>query len=194
MPSPYVNLAEITEADRDALLYRLAKRSTAEGLPATLPEWALPNIPEWARAQTIPPGILMDPLSYAQHAFPKSMQFEQISEAYWLEALSGRVSVLFHQNAVFWGRQGYIHVRVLQEHADGVSSTGMPGRPSKAKHLIDDAFKRRAASNECESSLAGEARALRHWLKADSPHLAQPGQKTVENNIRASYIAWKSRA
>jgi hypothetical protein len=82
-------------------------------------------------------------------------------------------------------------VRIFQ-HDDGMTSTGMPGRPSKAKHLIDAEFERRVAADECEPSLAGEARALRHLLKKQHPYVEQPKQTTVENNIRAGYAAWKA--
>jgi hypothetical protein len=108
--------------------------------------------------------------------------------------LTGRVEVVFDQNAVFWGDQGYLHVRVLQKQDDSITSTGMPGRPSKAKDLIDSEFQRRVASDECEPSLEGEARALRGWVKMHYPHVAQPQQKTVVNNIRGGYKTWRGSA
>jgi hypothetical protein len=186
MELPYVWLADIPEADRETLLHRLAKGlGTAEGLPATLPSW-VQKVPVWELG-----GQPQRPLAYAEQAHPNSMQSYQISVDYWLEALHGRVDVAFGQNAVFWGHEGYLHVRVLQ-HDDSITSTGMPGRPSKAKHLIDAEFERRVAADECEPSLAGEVRALLHWVRVHYPHVAPPNQKTVENNIRLRYAGRKA--
>jgi len=184
MVSPYVWLADIPEAERDTLLHRLAKGlALGEGLPATLPLWVHTS-PVWQSGGSAQPSI-----PYAKQARPNTMQSCLISVDYWLEALHGRVDVAFGQNAVFWGHQGYLNVRILQ-HDDGVTSTGMPGRPSKAKHLIDAEFERRVAAEECEPALVDEARALREWLKNHHPHVAQPEQKTVENNIRSGHMKW----
>lgn len=186
MVSPLVWLANIPEIERDTLLHRLAKGlDTAEGLPATLPSW-VQKVPVWQLG-----GHPQPPLPYAEQARPSSMQPYPISMDYWLEALRGRVDVAFDENAVFWGHEGYLNVRIFR-HDDGLTSTGMPGRPSKAKHLIDAEFERRVDANECEASLAGEARALRSFLKKQHPYVEQPEQKTVENNIRAGHAAWKA--
>ncbi len=110
------------------------------------------------------------------------MQSYSISVDYWLEALHGRVDVAFGQNAVFRGHEGYLHVRVLQEQEDDFTLTGMPGRPSKGKEIIEAEFQRRAATNECEQSLEGEARVLCAWFKRHHPLVGAPTQKTIQNN------------
>jgi hypothetical protein len=186
MSQPFVMLADVPEPDREALLKQLGKGlARAEGLPAQycgvgkLPIWALDGQP-----QRVP--------QYAAGASLTSMQFEPISHGYWLEALRGRVDVDFDQNAVFWGREGYLHVRLLREQDEGIKSTGMPGRPSKGKYLIDAELERRIAANECEPLLAGEARYLLHWFKTNYPQAHPPTQKLVENNIRRRYAAWKA--
>ncbi len=182
---PLVWLADIPEVERDTLLHRLAKGlDTAEGLPATLPSW-VQKVPVWQLG-----GQPQPPLPYEQQAHPNSMQPCPISVDYWREALHGRVDIAFDDNAVFWGHEGYLSVRIFRQD-DGITSTGMPGRPSKAKHLVDAEFERRVAANECEPSLAAEAGALRRLLKKKHPDVAQPAQDTVQNNIRAGYAAWK---
>ena len=188
MSPPYVMLADIPEAERDALLNRLAKGLVpAEGLPARLPQW-VHKVPVWQLE-----GQAQPPLLYDKQAFPTSMQFEPISVSYWLEALRDRVDVAFDQNAIFWGQEGYLHVRVLEQPDDSITSTGMPGRRPKGKQLIEAEFRRRAASNECEHSLEGEARALCAWFAKHHPMADQPSQKTVENNIRAAHRGWRDR-
>jgi hypothetical protein len=81
MSVPYVMLADIPEADRNAFLNSLAKRQVAaEGLPARLPEWApIKRVPRWASE-----GQCQPPAPYEKYASPTSMQFEPISDAYWL--------------------------------------------------------------------------------------------------------------
>src|SRR5690606_13765343 len=68
-------------------------------------------------------------------------------------------------------------------------STGMPGRPSKAKHLIEDEFARRARSGTLAASLALEAVALLAWLSEAHPETPRPTKDTIENNIRDAYRA-----
>jgi hypothetical protein len=146
MSLPYFMLSDTPELNRDALLDRLQKRlATAEGLPAQL------RLPMWDRGQQS-----LSALS-AKYAFPTSMQFESIPESYWYEAKSGRVEVVFNQNVVFCGDQGYLHVRVLKQEDEGLTSTGMPGRPSKGKDLINAEFQRRVSANECEQTLDAQA-------------------------------------
>jgi hypothetical protein len=78
-----------------------------------------------------------------------------------------------------------------------VSGTGMPGRPSKGKHLIDDEFKRRCGSGRVIADLAEEASALLSWYEATHPNVQRPTVKTIKNNIRAAhrqYFAEHSRS
>lgn len=65
--------------------------------------------------------------------------------------------------------------------------TGMPGRPAKSKHLIEDEFRRRADAGRLAGTLADEAGQLLGWLVDTYPTLPRPTQTTVENNIRTEY-------
>jgi hypothetical protein len=65
--------------------------------------------------------------------------------------------------------------------------SGMPGRPGKARHLIEDEFMRRGQSGELAGSLALEARALLDWLSLNYPQHSRPTIRTIQNNIRAEY-------
>lgn len=67
------------------------------------------------------------------------------------------------------------------------TSTGLPGRPAKAKHLISDEMQRRANESRLCASLAQEAEALLDWLAVAHPTLPRPTQRTISNNIRADY-------
>jgi hypothetical protein len=72
----------------------------------------------------------------------------------------------------------------------GPITTGMPGRPSKSKHLIEDEFKRRTKAGEALRNLADEAAALLDWLKDAHPTVPRPTVKTIKNNIRAAHRQW----
>ncbi len=65
--------------------------------------------------------------------------------------------------------------------------TGLPGRPSKSKHLIEQEFRRRCEAGEACSTLPAEARALRQWAEEKHPRAPTPTEKTITNNIRDSY-------
>jgi hypothetical protein len=67
------------------------------------------------------------------------------------------------------------------------TSTGLPGRPPKAKHLISDEMQRRANESRLAASLAQEAEALLDWLTASHPTAARPTRRTISNNLRADY-------
>lgn len=67
------------------------------------------------------------------------------------------------------------------------SGTGLPGRPSKSKHLIEDEFRRRAAAGALADSLPVEATELLAWLTATHPTSPRPTVGVVKNNIRADY-------
>jgi hypothetical protein len=62
--------------------------------------------------------------------------------------------------------------------------SGMPGRPAKGKHLIEDEFKRRVANQQVKPTLPEEARALFDWYKTEYPGAERPTIKTIRNNIR----------
>jgi hypothetical protein len=65
-----------------------------------------------------------------------------------------------------------------------ISETGLPGRPSKGKHLIEDEAERRRTARQTLTSLADEARALLDWYKQSHPDAPRPTLKTIKNNIR----------
>jgi hypothetical protein len=67
--------------------------------------------------------------------------------------------------------------------AEPTTHSGFPGRPGKAKHLIEDEFARRTKSGEVLLNLADEAAALLDWLKAAYPTVQRPTKATIENNM-----------
>lgn len=67
------------------------------------------------------------------------------------------------------------------------TSTGLPGRPTLAKHLIDDELQRRAEAGQLADTLAEEAKALLAWLRNRHPMHAPPTIGTIQNNIRIHY-------
>lgn len=71
--------------------------------------------------------------------------------------------------------------------------TGLPGRPSKSKDLINDEFERRIADREASLVLAEEARTLLDWLAAKYPTAARPTLKTIQNNIRDRHRRYANR-
>lgn len=77
-------------------------------------------------------------------------------------------------------------------HAEAITHSGFPGRPGKAKHLIEDEFERRTKSDEALRNLADEAAALLDWLKEAHPIVPRPTKRTIENNIRGDHRRWKA--
>jgi hypothetical protein len=75
----------------------------------------------------------------------------------------------------------------LSNSITAVAGSGMPGRPSKGKHLIEDEFRRRCETGEVLESLDGEAKALLAWYKDNYRTAQRPTVKTVTNNIRTSH-------
>ncbi len=75
---------------------------------------------------------------------------------------------------------------------DAYTLSGFPGRPSKAKHLIDDEFDRRVAAGQALPLVADEAGALLDWLKRQHPTMARPTPKTIQENIRARHPQWRA--
>ena len=71
--------------------------------------------------------------------------------------------------------------------------TGFPGRPSKAKHLIEQELRRRADAGEACSTLPEEAGALLEWLKDEHPSAPPPTVKTIKNNIRGLYRRYEQK-
>ena len=71
--------------------------------------------------------------------------------------------------------------------------TGYPGRPPKAKHLIEQEFQRRAHADEVCSTLTEEVGALLEWLRGEHPSAPPPTLKTIKNNIRDSYRRYEQK-
>jgi hypothetical protein len=65
-------------------------------------------------------------------------------------------------------------------------TTGAPGRPG-SKHLVDEEFKRRAATGEAEETLSSEASYLSKWLTRAYPQYPPMTVKSVENAIRPAF-------
>lgn len=71
--------------------------------------------------------------------------------------------------------------------------TGFPGRPPKAKHLIEQEFQRRVDAGEVCSTLTEEVGALLEWLRGEHPSAPRPTPKTIKNNIRDSYRRYEQK-
>jgi hypothetical protein len=71
-------------------------------------------------------------------------------------------------------------------------ATGMPGRPSKAKHLIDDELARRGQDGTLAVSVALQAAELLAWLIKTHSEQPRPTKDTIENNIRSAYRRLKN--
>jgi len=76
---------------------------------------------------------------------------------------------------------------VPEAHEEAILRSGMPGRPAKSRHLIEDEFKRRARSGKLAESLAMEAKALLDWLSSNYSQYPRPTTRTIENYIRTEY-------
>ena len=75
---------------------------------------------------------------------------------------------------------------------DTDQNTGLPGRPSKSKHLIEDELRRRAENNLLAGTLADEAAELLAWLVGNHSSKQRPTLDTIKNNIRAEYRRLKN--
>jgi hypothetical protein len=73
---------------------------------------------------------------------------------------------------------------------DATTHSGFPGRPGKAKHLIEDEFRRRMKAEESLPNLGDEAAALLAWLVKAHPTVSRPTRGTIENNIRDNHRRW----
>jgi hypothetical protein len=75
-----------------------------------------------------------------------------------------------------------------QTHANqDIAHTGLPGRPSKSKHLLESEFERRKSAGTVTDSLAEEVRTLLAWLKQNHPEVPQPTEKSTQNSFREQY-------
>ncbi len=72
-------------------------------------------------------------------------------------------------------------------------SSGFPGRPPKAKHLIEQEFQRRVDDGEVCPTLPEEAGALQEWLKGEHPSAPRPTVKTIKNNIRGQFRRYEEK-
>jgi hypothetical protein len=122
--------------------------------------------------------------------------------------LLGMTEVSWAGSKILWrdadgGWHGYRAVRVAAAEFDRlwppldqsatISSTGMPGRPSKSAQLIENEFRRRTDSGLASSILADEARSLLIWIETEHPEAPRPTPKVIENNIRAAHRDYKAR-
>lgn len=75
-----------------------------------------------------------------------------------------------------------------QAHANqNMTHTGLPGRPSNSKHLLEQEFERRKTAGTVADTLAGEVRVLLSWLEQNHPNAPQPAEGTTQNNFREAY-------
>lgn len=65
--------------------------------------------------------------------------------------------------------------------------TGMPGRPSSGREIIEAEFERRIAAGDLETSLAAQGRILAAWYREKYPRHRCPTPKTIENNLREAW-------
>lgn len=79
-----------------------------------------------------------------------------------------------------------------ETYDDADLRSGMPGRPAKSKHLIEDEFRRRAGAGKLADTLALEAELLRAWLRSAHPKYPPPTIRTIQNNLRDEYRRLKS--
>jgi hypothetical protein len=79
-----------------------------------------------------------------------------------------------------------------ETHEENALRSGMPGRPAKSRHLIEDEFRRRATAGELADSLTVEADVLLEWLRSAHPHYPRPTTRTIENYIRDEYRRQKT--
>src|SRR5437868_1028750 len=143
---------DLKEAEADLIADLGCGERVAEGIPARLEE-------SWRFTDMEPRRI--------------RMSHERIPDGFWLEDNTlddwNSLAIYVGSNSAFFGLWGYIHIRVLDEGNDrqklpgctedgdvhvlreqdeGIISTGMPGRLTKGKPLIDAELERRIAANE----------------------------------------------
>ena len=171
-----------------------------------------------------PPGILEGSHQQARHPYPPPLQdtdsqhveaavsrFERLAEGVAagqrgpderLECAKREARVLARSDRratgddSFWNRYKVAKSRLRSpdKSSPDPHATGLPGRPPKLKHLIEQEFRRRAEAGEVCSSLAAEARALRDWAAESHPKAPTPTEKTIANNIRDPYRQHGSRS
>ncbi len=124
-----------------------------------------------------------------EHLYLRSRPY--VDEQHWRD---GHDDALLNRREDCWTRlmveKGDVRARWVfpgEEFGDADMGTGLPGRPGKSKHLIEDEFKRRAAAGELAGSLCEEATALRTWLQTMHPKKPPPTIHTIENNVRDEY-------
>ena len=84
-------------------------------------------------------------------------------------------------------------IHILAPEAEEHMPTGMPGRPSSGKEIIEVEFRRRVAAGDIESSLAAQCRVLEGWYRENHPRQRCPTAKTIENNLRSAWRAVHQR-
>ncbi len=171
-----------------------------------------------------PPGFLEGSHHQAQHPYPPPLQdaasqhveaavsrFERLAEGVAagqrgpgerLECAKREARVLARSDRratgddSLWRRYKVAKSRLRSpdKGSPDLYATGLPGRPPKLKHLIEQEFRRRVEAGEVCSSLPAEARALRDWAAERHPNAPNPSEKTIVNNIRGPYRQHASRS
>ncbi len=171
-----------------------------------------------------PPGFLEGSHQQAQHPYPPPLQdadsqhveaavsrFERLAEGVAagqrgpderLECAKREARVLARSDRratgddSFWRRYKVAKSRLRSPDKGSPDpyATGLPGRPPKLKHLIEQEFRHRVETGKVCSSLRAEARALRDWAAESHPTAPTPTEKTIVNNIRGPYRQHASRS
>lgn len=106
------------------------------------------------------------------------------SEAWFGKDIWDHGEVYFRREAVLklWP-SGPMQPLVNQE----ILETGLPGRPTKSRHLIENECRRRWSNGERHSKTVEWAQLLIDWLRQTHPNAKPPSLKTTKNNL-ASWL------
>jgi hypothetical protein len=80
-----------------------------------------------------------------------------------------------------------LHIKKACLDGAPIMTTGVQGRPSKSRHIIEAEFARRVEAGQIEQSLSQQSLVLAAWFKTNHPDKPHPTAKTIENNLRDAY-------